>query len=92
MYYLQDEAVNRSVYEGVADTCKEEIKLIPQLQSRVKYAADRVCLTCPMARLTKIPFSLSLSHAEHEFDLLHADIWGPYVHTEYALEVNIDIS
>lgn len=40
--------------------------------------ADKVCLTCPMAKFTRLPFSLSESHAAAPFDLVHTDIWGPY--------------
>lgn len=39
---------------------------------------DKLCLTCPMAKFTKLPFSLSESHAEKPFELIHTDIWGPY--------------
>lgn len=35
-----------------------------------------------MARFTKLPFQVSTSHAKEAFELVHADIWGPYrVHT-----------
>lgn len=37
-----------------------------------------ICLTCPMAKYTKLPFSINQSHASTTFDLLHTDIWGPY--------------
>lgn len=37
-----------------------------------------LCLTCPLARFTKLPFSLSTSHAKSAFDLVHIDLWGPY--------------
>lgn len=40
--------------------------------------SDQVCLTCPMAKFTKLPFSLSESHAAKAFELVHTDIWGPY--------------
>lgn len=31
-----------------------------------------------MARITKLPFSISESHAVSPFDLIHIEIWGPY--------------
>lgn len=31
-----------------------------------------------MARLTKLPFQSSKSHATSVFSLVHIDIWGPY--------------
>ncbi|GJS70208.1 cysteine-rich receptor-like protein kinase 8 [Tanacetum coccineum] len=36
------------------------------------------CLTCLMAKLTRLPFSLSDSHSSTAFHLIHMDTWGPY--------------
>ena len=36
------------------------------------------CLTCPMAKLTKLPFTYSDSSSDSAFDLVHMDTWGPY--------------
>ncbi|GJV14935.1 retrovirus-related pol polyprotein from transposon TNT 1-94 [Tanacetum coccineum] len=36
------------------------------------------CLSCPMAKFTKLPYSLSDSHSNNIFELIHIDIWGPY--------------
>lgn len=57
---------------GYAPAAK--IKLISQLQSCVNFEESKVCLTCPMTRFKNISFSLSSSHAENIFDLVHADI------------------
>lgn len=35
-------------------------------------------MTCPLAKLTKLSFLLSDSHAASRFDLVHVDTWGPY--------------
>ncbi|KAK9673127.1 hypothetical protein RND81_12G148200 [Saponaria officinalis] len=37
-----------------------------------------LCLTCPMAKLTKQPFAQSQTTVDNPFDLIHIDIWGPY--------------
>ena len=50
---------------------------IPFLKTMVK-AQDSVCITCPMGKLTKQPFSASKSYATLPFQLIHTDIWGPY--------------
>ncbi|KAK9749069.1 hypothetical protein RND81_02G100300 [Saponaria officinalis] len=39
---------------------------------------NEICLTCPMAKLTKTPFPNSQTIAARPFDLIHIDIWGPY--------------
>nr|GEX40915.1 tetratricopeptide-like helical domain-containing protein [Tanacetum cinerariifolium] len=36
------------------------------------------CLSCPMAKFTKLPYDLSDSHSANIFDLIHINIWGPY--------------
>lgn len=40
--------------------------------------SEQVCLTCPMAKFVKLPFSASESCASKAFELIHTDIWGPY--------------
>ena len=36
------------------------------------------CETCILAKHQKLPFNRSLSIAQHCFDLVHIDVWGPY--------------
>lgn len=55
-----------------------KILSISAIKQQIKAVPSHVCLTCPMARFTKLPFDLSLSHAGSVFELIHADIWGPY--------------
>ncbi|XP_074305524.1 uncharacterized protein LOC141640740 [Silene latifolia] len=38
----------------------------------------QICLSCPMAKLTKTPYTLRNSTYAQPFDLVHIDIWGPY--------------
>ena len=42
-----------------------------------KHSQD-VCITCPIAKFTKLPYTLSKSRAVDIFDMIHIDIWGPY--------------
>lgn len=39
---------------------------------------SKICLICPMSKFTKLPNTLSSSHASIPFDLVHVDTWGPY--------------
>ena len=55
-----------------------KIMSIPEIKQQVKKVPTHVCITCPMARFTKLPFDLSTSHADVAFGLVHADVWGPY--------------
>ena len=41
-------------------------------------ANDKVCVTCPMAKMFKLPFYQSNTTTTAVFELLHIDIWGPY--------------
>ncbi|GJY58949.1 retrovirus-related pol polyprotein from transposon TNT 1-94 [Tanacetum coccineum] len=45
--------------------------------SLIKTSSDN-CLSCPMAKFTKLPYSLSDSHSTCIFEFIHIDIWGPY--------------
>ncbi|GJX71149.1 cysteine-rich receptor-like protein kinase 8 [Tanacetum coccineum] len=36
------------------------------------------CLSCPMAKFTKLPYALSDSHSVSIFELIYIDIWGPF--------------
>lgn len=54
-----------------------KLKLIPSIEPFIKQH-KKICLTYPMSKFTKLPFSLSDSHASSPFDLIHIDIWGPY--------------
>ncbi|GJX00624.1 cysteine-rich receptor-like protein kinase 8 [Tanacetum coccineum] len=36
------------------------------------------CLSCPMAKFSKLPYTSSDSHSVNIFDLIHINIWGPY--------------
>lgn len=50
---------------------------IPAISS-LNFKSPKVCITCPMAKFTKLPYALSDSHASSPFDLIHIDTWGPY--------------
>jgi len=39
---------------------------------------EDVCVTCPMAKIFKLPFYQSDIATTSVFELLHIDIWGPY--------------
>lgn len=56
-----------------------KMRLIGSLQSKIFSGTSLVCLTCSMTRFTKLPFTLSSSHASEAFALLYVDIWGPYI-------------
>lgn len=41
------------------------------------------CEICPLARQTKLPFSVSSIKSKCIFDLIHIDTWGPYKSPTY---------
>ena len=53
------------------------------------HPTTQICLTCPMAKFTKLPYNLSTSHASQCFDLIHMDIWD---RTRFHIKRNIDFS
>ena len=36
------------------------------------------CSVCPLAKQKRLPFPASISSSSSCFDIIHADIWGPY--------------
>lgn len=44
----------------------------------IPYHPTDTCLTCPLAKFTKLPYPTSTSRAPDLFHLIHLDIWGPY--------------
>lgn len=54
-----------------------KLKYIPCVQPYT-HNAPQICLTCPMSKFAKLPFTDSQSHASSAFELIHLDIWGPY--------------
>ena len=65
------------------------IRYIPFSRLKVMYPdldtktlqENLICSICPIARQTRLAFSLSYIKSTSAFELLHVDIWGPY-HTK----------
>lgn len=55
-----------------------KIKQIPHISFTKSGDESKICVTCPMAKFTKLPFNHSESQAKTKFELIHLDIWGPY--------------
>lgn len=43
-----------------------------------KFCITHNCLVCPLAKQTRLPFSLSKISSQSYFEKLHVDIWGGY--------------
>ncbi|KAM2881066.1 hypothetical protein COP2_014191 [Malus domestica] len=54
------------------------LKLASSLLSPHTISFDNNCSVCPLAKQTRLPFSLSSISTSAPFVLLHCDIWGPY--------------
>ncbi|GJX46110.1 retrovirus-related pol polyprotein from transposon TNT 1-94 [Tanacetum coccineum] len=65
-------------HHRVGHVSKTTLKHIPSISKCVSHTVNESCLTCPMAKFAKLPYSLSDSHAKEPFELIHIDIWGPY--------------
>ncbi|XP_065620096.1 uncharacterized protein LOC136063519 [Quercus suber] len=44
-----------------------------------KSVSNQICEICPLAKHKRIPFPFPNHVSEFPFDLIHCDIWGPYV-------------
>uniref|UniRef100_A0A803MUI4 GAG-pre-integrase domain-containing protein n=1 Tax=Chenopodium quinoa TaxID=63459 RepID=A0A803MUI4_CHEQI len=54
-----------------------KLQHIPCVKNTIK-KNNQICITCPMAKFTNLPYQLSESHADKPFELIHMDIRGPY--------------
>lgn len=61
----------------------ERLKIIyPHLP--ISYVQDSlVCTICPLTCQRRLSFKNSEIKSGHAFELLHIDLWGPYVHPTY---------
>ena len=55
-----------------------KLKHMNDLPDSVSKSCNDICLSCPMAKFTKLPYTKSDSHSSSVFELIHIDIWGPY--------------
>ena len=63
----------------------QKLAHIPELKQGA--VENKVCVTCPMAKFTKLTYPVSTSKSTKVFKLIHMDIWGPYrvpTHNGYA--------
>ncbi|KAM2356612.1 hypothetical protein ACFX1X_005690 [Malus domestica] len=44
----------------------------------ISFNFDSHCDVCPIAKQTRLPFSLSSTSSSKPFELIHCDIWGPH--------------
>jgi len=54
------------------------IDVIKNKYSFVKYNRSFICYVCQFSKQKRLPFPLNVSKSKRCFDLIHADVWGPY--------------
>lgn len=57
---------------SVIPTCIKLASVIPMCPSA---GYSSICHACELGRHVRLPFSVSLSRASHNFDLIHCDLW-----------------
>ncbi|GJS63974.1 retrovirus-related pol polyprotein from transposon TNT 1-94 [Tanacetum coccineum] len=65
------------VGHGLSHVSDSTLKHIPCIPQSSKSHTD-TCLSCPMAKFTKLLYATSDSHCKIGFHMIHIDIWGPY--------------
>ena len=53
------------------------IKLIQTIVPSISCIQESICLICPLAKQSKLPFLVSSSFSTSIFELLHCNVWGP---------------
>lgn len=64
-------------HQRLGHTPPQKLQLISGIKNQLQ-GEDLVCVTCPMAKFTRLPFPQSNSQAKERFELVHIDTWGPY--------------
>ena len=54
------------------------LSYIPGINVQTSSNDTSICVTCPLAKHTHLPFSLNENSCQIPFGLIHIDIWGPY--------------
>jgi len=54
------------------------LSYVPGLNVHTSSMDPTICVTCPLAKHTHLPFSLNEKSCDIPFGLIHMDIWGPY--------------
>uniref|UniRef100_A0A803KNI3 Integrase catalytic domain-containing protein n=1 Tax=Chenopodium quinoa TaxID=63459 RepID=A0A803KNI3_CHEQI len=87
LYYLINDSM-KSIGKKLAEMKKlsgkrlghapmTKIKKIEELKE-IDNKCEDICMTCPAAKFTKLPYTLSSSRAKHALELIHIDIWGAF--------------
>lgn len=63
-------------HQRLGYTPVDRIMMIEKIN--IKKENPDLCLSCSLAKFTKLPFVKSESRASKIFDLVHIDTWGPY--------------
>ncbi|KAL2249557.1 UNVERIFIED_CONTAM: Retrovirus-related Pol polyprotein from transposon RE2 [Sesamum indicum] len=63
-------------HRRLGHTSVDVLKHIPSINKNKSVLS--LCDICPMAKMHRLPFSSSDTHAVDIFDLVHMDVWGPY--------------
>lgn len=58
-------------------------KLMEQLSCDVSSSKQSPCTVCPLAKQRRLSFDCHNHMSVHPFDLVHADIWGPFHELSY---------
>lgn len=51
------------------------LRKISAISCDISAEYNKLCPICPLSKQTKLPFSLSTSHATNLFELIHVDLW-----------------
>ena len=55
-----------------------KLKLISGIQFNADKVDNVVCVSCPLAKHTHLPYSRNEYSCKVPFGMIHMDIWGPY--------------
>ncbi|XP_075645486.1 uncharacterized protein LOC142616544 [Castanea sativa] len=56
-----------------------KISVLKNVLLNLNSISNEICEICPLAKYKRLPFPFHNHVSEFPFDLIHCDIWGPYV-------------
>lgn len=65
-------------HQRLGHSSVSKMQHISHIKPCMSQKEEHVCITRPLAKMIKLSFPISNSHASNAFELIHTDIWGPY--------------
>lgn len=77
---LKNKEDSRLWHLRLGHTSLKTMKHIPSLENKVEDDVQEDCMICPLAKLCRLKFPVSMTKSSRVLELFHLDVWGPHKH------------